>query len=140
MAGVEGQRIRGTFARRGLSGRTFGAAFEPVPLAYGVLPTIAWFFGIDFAGGSRLPANFVGGDRPRAKYGAGWPTRFGHMVSWRSVDRQSRSRWAGGCLVEIAVAQTGRVNEAQPDGYGFIQGRYKQKAARLFGLIAHTTG
>jgi hypothetical protein len=71
MARVERLRIRGTFARRGLSGRTFGAAFDPVPLAYGVLPATRLIVGVDFAGVSRLPANSGGGDRLKAKYGTG---------------------------------------------------------------------
>jgi hypothetical protein len=77
MAGVEGQRIRDTFARRGLSGRTFGVAFDPVPLAYGVLPTTHLMGAAEFASVSRLPANSGGGDRLKSKYGTGWPTRFG---------------------------------------------------------------
>jgi hypothetical protein len=71
MAGVEGLRIRDTFGRRGLSGRTFGAAFDPVPLTYGVLPATHLIFGIDFAGVSRLPANFVKRDRLKAKIRSG---------------------------------------------------------------------
>jgi hypothetical protein len=71
MAGVERQRIRGTFARRGLSGRTLGAAFDPVPLTYGVLPTTRLIVGVDFAGGSRLPANFVRRDRLKARIRSG---------------------------------------------------------------------
>jgi hypothetical protein len=71
MARVEGLRIRGIFVRRGLSGRTLGAAFDPVPLAYGVLNTTRLIFGVDFAGVSRLPANSGGGGRLKAKYGAG---------------------------------------------------------------------
>jgi hypothetical protein len=77
MAGVEGQRIRGVFARRGFSGRTFGAAFDLVSLAYGVLPPTRLIVEVDFAGESRLPANSGGGDRLKAKYGTGWPPQFG---------------------------------------------------------------
>jgi hypothetical protein len=135
MAGVEGQRIRDTFARRGLSGRTFGAAFDPVLLAYGVLPITRLIVGVDFAGGSRLPANSGGGDRLKAKYGAGWPPRFGRgsvLAVGGSAEKGLGGR--GGCLVEIALAQTGRVNEAQPDGYGLIQGRFGQRRLACSGL------
>jgi hypothetical protein len=34
-------------------------------------------------------------------------------VSWPSSDRQRRDRWAGWCLVEVSVAQTGRDSEGQ---------------------------
>jgi hypothetical protein len=91
MAGVEGQRIRDTFARRGLSGRTFGAAYQPVPLAYGVLPVTRLIFGIDFAGVSRLPANSGDGDRLKAKVRHRLaPLGLGGGMSWRSVDRQRK--------------------------------------------------
>jgi hypothetical protein len=71
MAGVEGQRIRDTFVRGGLSGRTLGTAFDPVPLTDGVLPTTRLMVGVDFAGGSRLPANFVRRDWLKAKIRSG---------------------------------------------------------------------
>jgi hypothetical protein len=64
MAGVEGQRIRGTFARRGLSGRTFGLACQPVSLVAGVLPTSWLMAAAEFASVNRLPASFVNGDWP----------------------------------------------------------------------------
>jgi hypothetical protein len=64
MAGVEGQRRRDTSAQRSLSGRTLGAAFDPVPLTYGVLPATRLIVEVDFAGVSRLPANSVDGDWP----------------------------------------------------------------------------
>jgi hypothetical protein len=136
MAGVEGQRmIRGTSARRGLSGRTFGAAFDPVLLAYGVLPATCLIVEVDFAGVSRLPANSVGVDRLKAKIGP----RLAASV-WvrgcfggRWIGRE-RYRWTGGCLVEVSVAQTSRDSEVQPDGYGLFQGRYKQRRLACAGL------
>jgi hypothetical protein len=135
MAGVERQRIRDTFARRGLSGRTFGAAFDPVPLAYGVLPPTCLIFGVDFAGGSRLPANFVRRDRLKAKIRSG----LAHSV-WareclgRRPIGKERCRWARGCLVEVSLAQTGRVNEVQPDGYGLFQDHFRQRRLACSGL------
>jgi hypothetical protein len=114
MAGVEGQRIRDTFARRGFSGRTFGAACQPVPLTYGMLPTTYLIVEVDFAGVSRLPANSVDRDRLKAKIGQ----RLAHSV-WtrrcfggRWIGRE-RCRWAVGCLVEGSVAQTGRDSEGK---------------------------
>jgi hypothetical protein len=137
MAGVEGQRIRNTFARRGFSGRTLGAAFDPVPLTYGVLPTTRLIFGVDFAGVSRLPANSMGGDRLKAKIGR----RLAHSV-WtrgcfggRGIGKE-RCRWAVRCLVEVSVAQTDQVSEGQIEGVWSYPGLIQAKAARLFGLIA----
>jgi hypothetical protein len=69
MAGVERQRIRDTFGRRGFSGRTLGAAVDRVPLAYGVLPATCLIVEVDFAGVSRLPAHSIDGDRLQAKIG-----------------------------------------------------------------------
>jgi hypothetical protein len=60
MAGVERQRIRGTSARRCLSGRTFGAAFDLGLLTYGVLPATCLIVGVDFAGVSRVTSQFWG--------------------------------------------------------------------------------
>jgi hypothetical protein len=137
MAGGEGQRIRGTFARRDFSGRTFGAAFDPVPLAYGVLPATRLVFGIDFASVSRLPANSMGEDRLQAKV----RPRLANSV-WarecfggRGIGKE-RCRWARGCLVEVSLAQTGQVSEGQIEGVWSYPGLIQAKAARLFGLIA----
>jgi hypothetical protein len=91
MAGVEGQRIRDTFARRGFSGRTFGVAFDPVPLAYGVLPTTGLMGAADFAGGNRLPANSGGGGiGPEPSTTQVDPLGLGEGVFWRSVDWQRK--------------------------------------------------
>jgi hypothetical protein len=141
MAGVERQRIRDTFARRGLSGRTFGAACQPVPLTYGMLPTTYLIVEVDFAGVSRLPANSGGGDRLKAKIGR----RLTHSV-WaggclgsRGIGRE-RSRWARGCLVEDSLAQADQDSEVKIVSLWSYPGPLPAKAARLFGLIAPTTG
>jgi hypothetical protein len=88
MAGVERQRIRGTFARRGLSSRTFGAAFDLVSLAYGVLPSTRLMGAAEFASVSRLPANSGGagiGLKPStAQVGS---LGLGEGVFWPSLDR-----------------------------------------------------
>jgi hypothetical protein len=114
MAGVEGLGIRGIFARRDISGRTFGPVFDLVLLTYGVLPTTCLIVGIDFVGGSRLPANSGGRDRLKAKYGAGWPPRFGRRgcLGGRWIGREGIGGRGGG-LVEVSLAQTGWDSEGK---------------------------
>jgi hypothetical protein len=114
MAGVERQRIRGTSARRCLSGRTFGAAFDLGLLTYGVLPTPCLIVGVDFAGVSRLPILILwAGIGPEPSTAQVGPLGLGEGVFWPSLDRQRRDRWAGRCLVEDSLAQTGWDSEVK---------------------------
>ena len=97
MAEVERRRIKGIFARRGLPGRTLGAASDLGPLAYGVLPATCSMVEFDFAGVSRLPANSGGGDRLQAKIRPRLANLgLGEGMFWRSEDRQRKASVGGG--------------------------------------------